>query len=54
MWSFSAAFPPTLLGVVTPEANHSIQLRGRIFTFVEAHGTDNAANSYDLQANHDL
>ena len=28
--SFSAAFPPTLLCVVTPEASHAAQLRGRI------------------------
>ena len=48
--AFSAAFPPTLLRVVM----HPVRLQGRIFTFVKAQGTDNAADSYDLQADHDL
>ena len=51
--AFSAAFPPTLRAVMH-EANHSVQSRGWIFTFVNAQGTENLADSYDLQADHDL
>jgi Activator of Hsp90 ATPase, N-terminal len=53
--AFSAASPRTLLRVVMHQANYPVQSRGRIFHFRQGlNCTDNVADLYDLQVDHDL
>lgn len=53
--AFSAASPPTLLRVVMRQANYPVQSRGRISHFRKGlNCTDNVADSYNLQVDHDL